>query len=63
MREIAYDRSFQRQFKKVVKNNKDLEKKVFEILKIMREDIFDKRLSTHKLSGERGLHRYVKIRE
>ena len=55
-RDIAYDNSFHKQFKKVIKNNKELEKKVLEVFELMKGDIFDPRLATHKLSG--GLKKY-----
>lgn len=51
-RNLAYDNSFHKKFKKVVKNNKELEKKIFEILELMKSDIFDSKLMTHKLSGD-----------
>ncbi len=51
-RNIAYDNSFHKQFKKVVKNNKELEKKIISILEMLQVDIFDSKLATHKLSGE-----------
>ncbi len=50
-RSFVYDKSFHKQFKKLVKNNHDLEKKVLTILNLMKKDIFDERLYTHKLSG------------
>ena len=40
-RNIAYDNSFHKQFKKLIKNNKDLEKRILEVLKLMKNDIFD----------------------
>ena len=51
-RNIAYDNSFHKQFKKVIKNDKELEKKIFQVLELMKKNIFDSKLSTHKLSGE-----------
>ncbi|HCC06496.1 TPA: type II toxin-antitoxin system mRNA interferase toxin, RelE/StbE family [Candidatus Nomurabacteria bacterium] len=51
-REILYDNSFHKQFKKIIKNNKELEEKSIKVLEILKENVFDSKLSTHKLSGE-----------
>ncbi len=51
-RNIAYDNSFHKKLKKVIKNNKELQNKLFEILELMKNNIFDSKLMTHKLSGE-----------
>lgn len=43
---FVYDKAFAKQLKRVVKNNKDLEERVLEILDILKCDVFDKRLHT-----------------
>lgn len=51
-RNIIYDSSFHKKFKKVSKNNKELQDRIFEILELMRGDVFNFKLMTHKLSGD-----------
>ena len=57
---FVYDKAFAKQLKKVIKNNDDLEEKVFEVLDILKCDVFDKRLYTHRLSGQ--LKKYYSAR-
>jgi mRNA-degrading endonuclease YafQ of YafQ-DinJ toxin-antitoxin module len=48
---FVYDKSFSRQLKKIIKNNEELEHKVFTVLDILKIDIFEPSLFTHRLSG------------
>jgi mRNA-degrading endonuclease YafQ of YafQ-DinJ toxin-antitoxin module len=50
---ILYDAVFEKKFEKYRKQLTDTERqRLMKRLKIFREDIFDKRLRTHKLKGE-----------
>lgn len=52
IRSVVYDKSFIRQLKKYTKRlpSKELQN-LKEKLKIFQEDVFDRRLATHKLKG------------
>ena len=52
MLEISFDDSFKRSFKKRIKGNDILERRFKTKLEIFRENPFDQRLKTHKLSGK-----------
>ena len=52
MIEVAFSSSFKKAFKKKIKRNKELEKLLWEKLKIFIENPFSPQLKTHKLSGE-----------
>jgi addiction module RelE/StbE family toxin len=52
MVEIAFSPSFIKNFKKRTKNNKIVFEKFAEKLNIFKNDPFDPRLKTHKLTGE-----------
>lgn len=52
MLEISFDESFKRAYKKRIKGNINLEQKFESKLKLFRDNPFDVRLKTHKLSGK-----------
>jgi addiction module RelE/StbE family toxin len=52
MTEVAFSSSFKRAFKKRIGGQKDMEEKFWRCLEIFRENPFDSRLRTHKLSGD-----------
>ena len=52
MIEIAFHNSFLRAFKKRIKPFPDLEQQFWEKLELFRENIFNEKLKTHKLSGK-----------
>ncbi len=56
---FVYDKAFAKQLKKVIKHNKELEEKVFKVLDILKSDVFDNRLYTHRLSGQ--LKKYFRL--
>ena len=50
---ISYDSGFEKKFEKYKKQLTDIEKQRLKAkLKIFKEDVFDRRLKTHKLKGE-----------
>jgi mRNA-degrading endonuclease YafQ of YafQ-DinJ toxin-antitoxin module len=51
MTEVAFSSSFKRAFRKRIKGNAGSEARFWERLEIFRNDPFDQRLRTHKLSG------------
>ena len=52
---ILYDAAFEKKFKKYKSRLSDLERqKLKKRLEIFKEDVFDKRLKTHKLKGHLG---------
>jgi len=51
MTEIAFSRSFQKAFKRKVRNEPTLEKRFWERVAIFKENPYDPKLKTHKLSG------------
>jgi len=50
--EIAFSNSFQKAAKKKFKKNKEAENKFWEVVSIFIADPFDRRLRTHKLTGD-----------
>ena len=52
MLEISFDDSFKRAFKKRIKGNKILEEKFRIKLQLFKDNPFEARLKTHKLSGK-----------
>ena len=52
MREIVLTPKFKRAFQKFIKRNPQLETKLIQVLKLMKEDIFAPQLSTHSLQGK-----------
>ena len=52
MIEIAFSSSFKRAFKKKVKGQTYLEERFWERVEIFKNDPFDNRIKTHKLSGK-----------
>ena len=52
MRELVLTPKFKRAFRKFVKRNPKLEKKIIQTLKLMKEDVFASQLSTHSLQGK-----------
>ncbi|MFC2131922.1 type II toxin-antitoxin system YafQ family toxin [Bacteroidota bacterium] len=50
--EISFSNSFKRAFKKKIKGNQSLEDKFWDRIEIFKENPFDDRLKTHKLSGK-----------
>jgi mRNA-degrading endonuclease YafQ of YafQ-DinJ toxin-antitoxin module len=51
MTEVAFSSSFKRAYKGRIKGNAGSEARFWESLEIFRNDPFDQRLRTHKLSG------------
>jgi mRNA-degrading endonuclease YafQ of YafQ-DinJ toxin-antitoxin module len=51
MTEISLSSSFRKAFKKKVRDNPTLEKRFWERVAVFKDDPFDPRLRTHKLSG------------
>ena len=51
MTEIAFSSSFKRAFKRRVAGNANVETRFWERLEAFKEDPFDPKLRTHKLSG------------
>lgn len=51
-RKIAWGKSFKRAYKKYIKRNPGIEKKLIDTLKLMEQDLFSPLLETHKLSGK-----------
>jgi addiction module RelE/StbE family toxin len=52
MRELVLTPKFRRAFRKFVKRNRKLQEAIEQTLEQMQQEVFDPRLSTHKLSGE-----------
>lgn len=52
MRELVLTPKFQRAFRKFVRRNTKLQKRIEDILERMQADVFAPNLSSHKLSGE-----------
>jgi len=52
MREFVLTPKFKRVFRKFVKRNKKLQKRIEETLEYMQKDVFAAHLGTHKLGGE-----------
>lgn len=56
MRALVFSPKFERAYRKFVKRDKALRRRIDDTLRLMKEDIFTSSLRTHKLSGElRGL--------
>ena len=51
MRELILTNRFRKSFKIFVKKHPLLKSKIFQILELVKEDVFSSLLSTHKLSG------------
>lgn len=51
MIEIGFSSSFKRSFKRLIRKNPELESVFWEKIDLVRNDLFDNRLRTHKLSG------------
>jgi mRNA-degrading endonuclease YafQ of YafQ-DinJ toxin-antitoxin module len=52
MREIVLAPKFKRAFWKFTKRNPQLEPKLIQVLKLMKENVFAPQLSTHSLQGK-----------
>ncbi|MDT3740162.1 MAG: type II toxin-antitoxin system mRNA interferase toxin, RelE/StbE family [Candidatus Kapabacteria bacterium] len=52
MYQFVWEKSFERAFKKVTKNNYNIKSRIFEVLSLMQEDPFQPKLKTHKLHGK-----------
>lgn len=52
MREIVWDKSFKRAFKRAVKKQPQLRDKIFAVLELLLEDPFIPSLRSHKLKGQ-----------
>ena len=52
MRELVLAPKFKRSYRKFVKRDRSLQKRIDEALSLMRDDVFYPPLGTHKLSGE-----------
>lgn len=52
MKNIVWDSSFKRAFKRVVGKNPQLQTKVFEVLELLANDPFSPALKAHKLKGQ-----------
>ena len=50
-RQLVWSSNFKRAYKKVVKKNPQLKDEIVAALDTMENDLYDYRLSTHKLSG------------
>ena len=56
MRELVFSPKFERAYRRFVKRDKGLRRKVDDALGLMKQDVYSPSLHTHKLSGElRGL--------
>ena len=51
MRRLVWHDSFRRAFKKLIRNDRDLQARVFDTLGRLVEDPFEPRLKTHRLKG------------
>jgi addiction module RelE/StbE family toxin len=52
MKNIVTSRRFEKKLISFCKNNKNLQNKVIKVIDLLSKDCFDKKLSTHKLSGK-----------
>ena len=52
MRELVFSPKFKRAYRKFVKRDRTLQRKIDDALSLMRQDVFAASLRTHKLSGE-----------
>jgi addiction module RelE/StbE family toxin len=52
MRTLVWGSSFKKAFKRIVRKNPQLEKRIFEILDLLVSDPFTPSLKSHKLSGQ-----------
>ena len=52
MIEVSFSSSFNKSFKKKIKNDRSLENKFWEKLNIFLNDPYERSLKTHKLSGQ-----------
>lgn len=52
MRKLVLSTKFKRAFRKFVKGNSTLQKRIEDILQQMETDVFASKLATHKLSGK-----------
>ncbi|ACK70256.1 addiction module toxin, RelE/StbE family [Gloeothece citriformis PCC 7424] len=52
MRELIWDNSFKRAFKRVTRKQPQLEEKIFEVLELLIQDPFAPSLRSHKLKGQ-----------
>lgn len=52
MRELVLTPKFKRSYRKFVKRDRALQKRIDDSLQLMQEDVFSPSLGTHKLSGE-----------
>ena len=52
MRKIIDTPRFKREYKAFVRNNSNLEKRIRETIRLMKEDVFSPSLHTHKLEGK-----------
>lgn len=52
MRTLVWGNSFKKAFKRIVRKNPQLEKRIFEILDLLVSDPFAPSLKSHKLSGQ-----------
>lgn len=51
MVEVAFSSSFRRTFKKIIKNNKSIEKRFWEKVNLFIQNPYHSQLRTHKLTG------------
>jgi mRNA-degrading endonuclease YafQ of YafQ-DinJ toxin-antitoxin module len=52
MRELVLTPKFKRSYRKFVKRERELQKRIDESLRLMQDDVFSPSLGTHKLSEE-----------
>ena len=52
MRNLVWDTSFRRAFKRRTRRNSDLQERILGVLTALAEDPFEPRLKTHKLRGQ-----------
>ena len=52
MKQLTWDTSFQRAFKRRTRKNPTLQERIFQVLDVLTEDPFHPILKTHTLSGQ-----------
>lgn len=52
MKKLAWDSSFRRAFKRWIRKNPRLQKRIFDVLELLSQEMFNPQLKTHKLRGQ-----------
>lgn len=52
MKKLAWDSSFRRAFKRWTRKNPRLQKRIFDVLELLSQEMFNPQLKTHKLRGQ-----------